>query len=267
MLTTDQGGTSGTERRKRLDLSAAQVAGSAVAAVLAAKLAANLGVYGTVIGAGVISVVATCGGSVLQHLLTRTGERVRGVTAARGPAPNPQVPPPEGEFGAPTTHGSRLRGRRRSAIAAAVVFGLAMAGITTYELISGQDLSGTRGTTTFGAVVRGGGAPPSADPARDTADPDATTAPGRGEQPDQERDRKPSGSGGTADQDPSAPPVPSAPPSSSPTPSDPSGPAPRPTPTPAPASTPPPASPGPSASQAPPPGDTATSGAAVGGGE
>ena len=52
---------------RRIDLSVPQVAGSALAAVVAAKLASSFGVYGTIAGAGLISVVATCGGSVLQH--------------------------------------------------------------------------------------------------------------------------------------------------------------------------------------------------------
>jgi hypothetical protein len=62
---------------KRFDLSVPQVAGSAVASVAAAIAASQLGVYGTVIGAGVMSIVATTGGSVFQHLFRRTGEQLR----------------------------------------------------------------------------------------------------------------------------------------------------------------------------------------------
>ncbi|MDN3292641.1 hypothetical protein QWM81_00995 [Streptomyces ficellus] len=142
---TPNTGTEGrAERRKRLDLNAAQVAGSAVAAVVAAKLASKMGVYGTVLGAGVISVIATCGGSIFQHLLRSTAERVR-------------------EFGGAATYATRVRGWKRSAIAAALVFGLAMVGITAYELISGQDLSGGRGTT-ITSVVRGGDSAPRPSP-------------------------------------------------------------------------------------------------------
>ncbi|MEU7019434.1 hypothetical protein ABZ990_02070 [Streptomyces sp. NPDC046203] len=192
----DQG--EGRERKKRFDLSVPQVAGSAFAAVLAAKLASTLGVYGTIIGAGVISVVATCGGPVLQHVFKRTGEQMRRPRPAADPlsAPGPApaatptstltstpipaptstptavlVPPslpdpaatapyghmPDEEFGTPTTHGTRMRGWKRPALGAAAVFALAMGGITTYELTSGQDLGGTKGRTTFGSVVRGDG--------------------------------------------------------------------------------------------------------------
>ncbi|KJY43827.1 hypothetical protein VR41_01430 [Streptomyces sp. NRRL B-1568] len=70
---------------KRLELSIAQVAGSALAAVIAALLAGKLGVYGTVIGAGVVSVVATTGGTVFQHLFRRTGEQLREATVTSEP--------------------------------------------------------------------------------------------------------------------------------------------------------------------------------------
>ncbi|WP_189553718.1 hypothetical protein [Streptomyces lavendofoliae] len=153
-------GTEGArEKRRRLDLNAAQVAGSAVAAVVAAKLAAKMGVYGTVLGAGVISVIATCGGSVLQHMFRSTGERVREVAVPVGRTRRgrraEERPGLRREFGEATVYGTRVRGRKRSAIAAALVFVLAMAGITAYELMSGQDFSGGRGTTISG-VVRGG---------------------------------------------------------------------------------------------------------------
>ncbi|MEU8618827.1 hypothetical protein [Streptomyces sp. NPDC048623] len=156
---------SGTERsgdeKKRFGLSVPQVAGSALAAVVAAKLASSLGVYGTILGAGVISVIATCGGPVLQHLFKRTGEQMREVTqqgrqSGTAPAKESQRPQAQGEFGEPTVHGTRMRGWKRPALGAAAVFLLAMGGITAYELTSGQDLGGTKGTTTFGSVVRGG---------------------------------------------------------------------------------------------------------------
>ncbi|MFI1309996.1 hypothetical protein ACH4TS_07515 [Streptomyces albidoflavus] len=79
------------QEAKRIDLSLPQVAGSAVAAVAGAVAASQLGVYGTVIGAGVMSVVATTGGSVFQHLFRRTGEQIRDVAHVRpktGPGPD-----------------------------------------------------------------------------------------------------------------------------------------------------------------------------------
>ncbi|MFG3348582.1 hypothetical protein ACGF1Z_26425 [Streptomyces sp. NPDC048018] len=146
--------------RRRFDLSVPQVAGSAIAAVLAAKLASTLGVYGTILGAGVISVIATCGGPVLQHVFKRTGEQMREAagTQAKPCARRPAATPGNGhsgEFGAATVHGTRVRGWKRPALGAAVVFLVAMGGITAYELSSGQDLGGTQGSTTFGSAVRG----------------------------------------------------------------------------------------------------------------
>ncbi|MFI1190448.1 hypothetical protein [Streptomyces californicus] len=268
MVQKPESDTEQTEQKeKRIDLSLPQVAGSAVAAVAAAVAASQLGVYGTIAGAGVMSVVATCGGSVFQHFFRRTGEQIREVTvqvvhpegrqvtvhtkettpsgrraAARRSAPEPEslaedattvlptvdpgtvpevvpdaestqlltrvapvdpdrtqlldlgdartrmlrVPPPNGgpasgsgdddrtrmlrrvdgtgpapaaadeEFGESVTHGTRLRGWKRPALAAAAVFALSMAGITAFELLSGNDLNGGQGTT-LGQVVRGGG--------------------------------------------------------------------------------------------------------------
>ncbi|SEC27387.1 hypothetical protein [Streptomyces sp. TLI_105] len=176
----------GKKSRGRIELSVAQVSGSALAAVIAAKLASTLGVYGTILGAGVISVIATCGGPLFQQLFKRTGEQVRDVTAAAKPKAR-QVPVPAGpqddrtlmlgtlpapqpsdeEFGAATTHGTRVRGWKRPAIAAALVFGVTMGGITAYELVAGQDFSGKQGTTTFGSVVRGGGSADHHTPERD----------------------------------------------------------------------------------------------------
>ncbi|MGW7201777.1 hypothetical protein, partial [Streptomyces chryseus] len=164
-------------RNPRLDLSVAQVAGSALAAIVAAVLASRLGVYGTIIGAGVVSVVATSGGTLFQHLFRRTGEQIREVTVhakpkarqvparvtAAGDVTRTRVPRtvtlpadlPDGRFNEATTHGTRVRGWKRSLLAALVVFVVAMAGITAYELLSGGDLSGGRGST-VGNVLRGG---------------------------------------------------------------------------------------------------------------
>ncbi|MFE5482662.1 hypothetical protein [Streptomyces sp. NPDC056527] len=241
------------EKKKRIDLSVAQVSGSAVAAVVAAKLASTLGVYGTILGAGVISVIATCGGSVFQHLFKRTGEQIREAAVHSEPAkaaePTARRPVPdrtqvlatvggsgasahggefgEGvgeEFGEATTHGTRVRGWKRSGIAAALVFLVAMGGITTYELISDQDFSGTKGSTTFGSVVRGDGG--------GKAEPSTGTTPSHRPQNEPQRGRDDTGGGtgtpspGTGGTTPDPTPTPSRSPGGDPTP------APTPTPTP-----------------------------------
>ncbi|GAA2490769.1 hypothetical protein [Streptomyces gobitricini] len=249
--------------RKRPDLNAAQVAGSAVAAVVAAKLASNMGVYGTVLGAGVISVIATCGGSVFQHVFKSTGQRVRGATVqavrpkARRPGPATRRagaagrgrpgrwaegrPEAHGEFGGATTYGTRVRGWKRSAVAAALVFGVAMAGITAYELMSGQDFSGGKGTT-ISRVVRGGDSgrrpdttPPATHPEQH---PDERPGPERTPEPGDQDTGRDDGAGTPtpAPADPTAPTAPTPDPTPSPTPTP--APTPTPTPTPPPAPTP-----------------------------
>ncbi|MGW6605552.1 hypothetical protein [Streptomyces sp. NPDC055036] len=200
----DESEVSGNGREQRLDLSVAQVAGSTLATVAAAVLASRLGVYGTIVGAGVVSLIATCGGPVFQHLFRRTGEQIREVTvqakpggrqaALRDDSGNPPVP--DGEFGEATTHGTRVRGWKRPLRAAVVVFVVAMVGITGFELAAGRDLNGGKGTT-VGYVVRGGGgdSTPSKDPAN---------SPGPSGDPSGTPDGR--SSGGTGGTDPSGSP-------------------------------------------------------------
>ncbi|MFK0071035.1 hypothetical protein [Streptomyces sp. NPDC091046] len=162
----DQADVRSEGESRRIDLSVPQVAGSALAAVVAAKLASSFGVYGTIAGAGLISVVATCGGSVLQHFFKRTGEQIRGsrtaaavrtggrtasVPAAVAERPAPVSAP--GEFTEGTVYRARTRGWRRPLLAAALVFGITMAGITVYEVASGQNLSGGHSTTVGSAFT------------------------------------------------------------------------------------------------------------------
>ncbi|MEV6503878.1 hypothetical protein [Streptomyces prunicolor] len=138
--------------RKRIDLSVPQVAGSAVAAVVAAKLASYFGVYGTILGAGVVSAIATSGGSVFQHFFSRTGAQLREATVTSKDAE--QTPARPGEFTEGTVYRARVGSWRRPLLAAALVFGVTMTGITVYELVSGDSFSGGKGTT-VGAAVTG----------------------------------------------------------------------------------------------------------------
>ncbi|MFB7736335.1 hypothetical protein ACFC08_18495 [Streptomyces sp. NPDC056112] len=171
--------------RRRIELSVAQVAGSAVAAVVAAKLASYFGVYGTILGAGVVSVLATCGGSVFQHFFRRTGEQLRGVAASPGPVPAPatvpagRIPPPVGEFTEGTVYRARIKSWKRPVLAAALVFGVTMAGITAYELVSGDSFSGGRGTTVGYAVT--GHRTPSVTPDAPAPTSSPTGTPGTGD--------------------------------------------------------------------------------------
>ncbi|MYW06624.1 hypothetical protein, partial [Streptomyces sp. SID3343] len=81
--------------RRRIDVNAVQVGGSALAAISSAFLLSTLGVAGTVIGAALASVVATVGSAVYVHLFRKTGEQLRDVRAQLvpthegGPRPDP----------------------------------------------------------------------------------------------------------------------------------------------------------------------------------
>lgn len=89
----DGKGESGEQgKSKRFDLSLAQVMGSAVATVIAAFLAGQLGVYGTFFGAGVVSLVATSGGPIFQHLFRRTGEQIKEVAVPPAKGRTRQLP-------------------------------------------------------------------------------------------------------------------------------------------------------------------------------
>jgi hypothetical protein len=165
-------------KRKRVDLSVPQVAGSAVAAVVAAKLASYFGVYGTILGAGVVSAIATCGGTVFQHFFKRTGEQIRDVTVQAKPKPvhEAHLPAPAHEFGEGTVYRARVRSWKRPVVAAALVFGVTMAGITTYELVSGQSFSGDGKSTTVGDALKGSGPGSDSEPGTSSTTPSAETS-------------------------------------------------------------------------------------------
>ncbi|MFE9481023.1 hypothetical protein ACFYNM_20770 [Streptomyces spororaveus] len=171
-------GVEGEPEKKKLDLSAAQVAGSSLATVAAALLASKMGVYGTILGAGVVSVVATAGGPVIQHLFRRTGDQLRESARPRAR----QVPPPREEsaasgtatartateeFGAATVHGTRVRGWKRTAVASGAAFAVAIGGLGTYEAMAGTSVSSGGGTLFSGGTRTAGTertAPPREEP-------------------------------------------------------------------------------------------------------
>ncbi|MET9172596.1 MULTISPECIES: hypothetical protein [Streptomyces] len=194
--------------RKRIDLNVPQVAGSALAAVVAAKLASSFGVYGTILGAGVVSVIATCGGTVFQHFFKRTGEQLRVVKT--GARPQVQAAPVPGEFSEGTVYRARIKSWRRPLVAAALVFGVTMGGITVYELVSGSSFSGGTGTTVGDAVSgRHSSAHRTNDPrpGREPSGTPSLTTPNGGLPSQGSGTGSGSGSGGTADP---ASPTPSA---------------------------------------------------------
>ncbi|MCX4627059.1 hypothetical protein [Streptomyces sp. NBC_01443] len=246
---------SGTDGTKKLDLSVAQIAGSSLATVAAALLASKLGVYGTILGAGVVSVVATAGGPVIQHLFKRTGDQLResarpgrcrqvplprGEKAADGTLLLRAVPPSE-EFGEATVHGTRVRGRKRTAVASGAAFAIALGGLGAYEAFSGTAISQGGGTIWSGGTRKvnderpaGPGKEPGAG-GKGGGTPESGTSPGPSAP---HGGRGPSTSPGPEPSSPDSPDSP-GPGSGSPAPSpSPPTPSPKPTPTPTPTPTP-----------------------------
>jgi hypothetical protein len=178
---------------RRLGLSGSQVAASALAAVSSAVAASYLGVGGTVIGAGVGSVIATVSTALYQHSLTRTNERIRKAV------PMPARRPPWTKL----------------AVGAAVVFGVALGTIAVVEQVTGGPISSTvrgddkRGST-LGELVSPERRESRPDPATPEPTPSSTGTPG----PTAPATTPPA----TPTPPPSAPPAtpPTAPPSSSP---------------------------------------------------
>jgi len=160
--------------KPRIDLSATQVLGGALAAMTAAFLGSRLSVAGTVVGAALASIVAAVAGNLYTASLRSTREKVRTVfqgrvdgssmpatvttvdttpadpatdeawhwSAAAAPAPAAAAPP------APATDRPAKRWSVRSMVLGALAaFALAAAVLTGLELATGQALSGGHGTT------------------------------------------------------------------------------------------------------------------------
>jgi hypothetical protein len=207
----------GKDERKRIDLSVAQVAASALAAVVGAVLASELGVYGTIMGAAVVSVGATTGGAVFQHVFRRTGEQLR-EAVDRGPNQTANtlrqvavedgaaVRPPEitAEWNQPQLVRARRRWSWKSyAVVSGLVFVLAMTPILVFELATGQPVSATvtgqsgDGTSLGGSVAPKSSRPQEAPPERSAPDGErgsrATPSGGASAQPTARPSREPSG--------------------------------------------------------------------------
>jgi hypothetical protein len=159
-----------TAKRRVLDLSVIQVSASALAAIVGAVLASELNVYGTVIGAAVVSVGATCGGAVFQHVFRRTGEEIRSrVPAATvskpggGPTPVTAAARPTGaeDRESVTTYRSGRRLYPRSwkgyALLTGLVFVLAMGVVTAVERVADKPLAAIVRNESGSGTSLGGG--------------------------------------------------------------------------------------------------------------
>ena len=195
-------------KTKRLDMSGTQLVGGAFAAMTAAVIGAQLGVAGTVLGAAIGSVVAGTAGSLytasLKHTQTKIASAFIGrvgdtpvqiTTTDRTPdertpderstvdgwhavtQPAAAVAPPSPDPVATAAEidpagGPAAQGPWKPILVATVaVFLLAIAGITAFELITGQSVSGGQGTTIsqVGDGRSGGSDTPRQAPSTDTS--------------------------------------------------------------------------------------------------
>src|SRR3712207_5432411 len=80
-MTSDTRDLRTTEQRPdppdRLQLSAVQVAASALASVSAAVVASLFGVAGTIIGAGLVAIISTTGSAIYSASMKRTSSQLR----------------------------------------------------------------------------------------------------------------------------------------------------------------------------------------------
>lgn len=188
-----------TEETESIRIS--QVLAGALAAVTAALIGSTMGVAGTVVGAGVASVISTIGGTLYLKSIQRTRESVRTVHAKvvgrsggatvlvttddPDPAPTPgeeveaEAAEPAGEEPVANDRPPAGRWRRWPVLVATTIaaFALGMVAVTGVEWLRGESLSGDSGTT-FGSIVAphqsSGG---DGDPADPTTTTDPTTTP------------------------------------------------------------------------------------------
>lgn len=125
-----------------------QVLTGGLAAVTAALLGSTLGVAGTVLGAGIASVVTTIAAAAYARSIQRTRD---GVQRVRARATGTRPEPPE----EPSTRPEPTRHTRWPVLVAAAVlaFVLGMLAITGVEALIGSRISGGQGTT-IGGIVR-----------------------------------------------------------------------------------------------------------------
>lgn len=207
---------------ERLNLNAAQVAGGALAAVTSAVVASRFGVGGTLIGAGLASVVSTTGTTLYSHVLRRTGSRARGVLEelprhgqhGQGLAENEraaqELPPHDDEVHSTTTTAVATppppppparRSRRIPiwavpVVGSVLVFAIALGAITGAEAMTGRPAaswvggSAPRSGTSVGSLAGGESGPaPGATPAATRPPTPASTAQA---EPTQQPEAKPS---------------------------------------------------------------------------
>ncbi len=154
---------------RKPDIRLSQLIATALAAITAAFLGSRLGTAGTVIGAGVASIVSTVAGALYQHSLDRTSRSVR---SRVGPArtDDPDAPSADDTVSVPDRPVAR-RPRWVVAVAlTALAFVIGMGAVTGVELLKNGPISGGDNGTTVGSLF---GQPTQ----RTTSTPPPTTTP------------------------------------------------------------------------------------------
>jgi hypothetical protein len=157
-----------TTRKPEIRLS--QLIAAALAAITAAFLGSRLGTAGTVIGAGVASLVSTVAGALYQHSLDRTSRTVRSRVGHARPD-DPAVPASADDTGLVQPPVTRARRPRWVVVVAltAVAFVIGMGAVTGVELLKNGPISGGDNGTTVGSLF--------GQPTRSTSTAPPTTTP------------------------------------------------------------------------------------------
>jgi hypothetical protein len=159
---------------RRLELSPAQVAGSALAAMSGAAIISWAGTAGTLIGAAAGSVIATVGAATYTWSLQRTRDAVKRTAAqvrqtalvssgptrtmAGGSLREDETAPGDAEDETPERSGRLDLPWAKVALASLAVMVLGLAGVTVVETVTGKPLASLLGRdtgtgTTVGRVV------------------------------------------------------------------------------------------------------------------
>jgi hypothetical protein len=147
-------------------ITATQLLATALAAVTAAFLGSFIGTAGTIVGAGLASVVTTASGALYQHSLDRTRSRLRSKQDPATQATQPMHP-----VSPPATPVRDTRRWRAAALLTTLAFVLGIGAVTGFELLKGGPISGGNNGTTVGSLF----GQPTEHPTTSTTPPPATS--------------------------------------------------------------------------------------------
>jgi len=186
------------EKPNGIQLSATQLAAGALSSVSSAVVASFFGLAGTLIGAGLASVISTVSAALYSSSLRKTNEKLRTarsqLTGRQAPVADTEVAPAAPATPATQVLPAHLDPRRaparrprprwtRVAVYAAAVFAIAMGVITGIELIGQKPVSALVGgtqtsqETTLGAITNASSSSDVQQDEEEPSSPSTTTAP------------------------------------------------------------------------------------------